>query len=183
MTDDAKLSFEDFKMLNYNIIMSFFNIEKNTEMSKLISPDIPIVKIPTEIDPIAPIVSDGLINDVVNIQLITGKKMTEDEKKRFNIYIFNGPEDTNLFKVTDNKSPFEKIYEKINTQNMENDEKQYVRNIISNLLILNDIEVLTEHIGNTGVNGETIAHNLDDIRENIEKNKNIDYFEIFCESI
>jgi len=183
MTDDAKLSFEDFKMLNYNIIMSFFNIEKNTEMSKLISPDITIVKIPTEIDAIAPIVSDGLINDVVNIQLITGKKMTEDEKKRFNIYIFNGPEDTNLFKVTDNKSPFEKIYEKINTQNMENDEKQYVRNIISNLLILNDIEVLTEHIGNTGVNGETIAHNLDDIRENIEKNKNIDYFEIFCESI
>jgi len=182
MTDDAKLSFEDFKMLNYNIIMSFFNIEKYTEMSKIISPNIPIVKIPTTIDPLAPIVSDGLINDVVNIQLITGKKMTEDEKKRFNIYIFNGPEDTNLFKVTD-KSPFEKIYEKINTQNMNNVQKQYVRDIISKLLILNDIEILDQHIANTRGDGEPVVINLDDIKEEIETIKNINYFEIFCESI
>jgi hypothetical protein len=183
ITNDVKLSFEDFKMLNYNIIMSFFNIEKYTEMSKVITPNIPIVKIPSEIDSTTPIVSDGLINDVVNIQFITGNKMTEDEKKRFNIYIFNGPEDTNLFKVTDNKSPFEKIYEKINTQNMTDVQKQYVRDIISNLLILNDIEVLDQHIVNTIGDGEPIVINLDGIRQGIEAIKNINYFEMFCELI
>jgi len=66
---------------------------------------------------------------------------------------------------------------------MNNVQKQYVRDIISKLLILNDIEILDQHIANTRGDGEPVVINLDDIKEEIETIKNINYFEIFCESI
>lgn len=188
ITKDVLLSFEDFKVLNFKVLNSIFNIEKYIQMSKIEDPSIPIIKVPNTISILNsyPIIIDGgLINDFIMVQNLSGNKMTEEEKNRFNIYIFGGESDPNLFNTTNGQSPFVKIFNKINTANMPHDKKQYIRDIISHLLISNDIEVTDQHITDTRGDNEPIVIELDKITTGVEESKLIRSLlsEMICESI
>jgi hypothetical protein len=190
ITKDVLLSFEDFKTLNFNAINSIFDVEKSIQISKIDDPSIPIIKVPNTISILNsyPIIIDGgLINDLIMVQNLSGNKMTEEEKNRFNIYIFGGEADPNLFNTTNDDllSPFVKIFNKIDTADMPHDKKQYIRNIISHLLMFNDVEVTDQDIVDTRGDTEPIVIELDKIRDNIEALKDMknQLSEMICELI
>lgn len=188
ITKDVLLSIQDFKVLNFNAINSIVNIEKYNQMSKIEDPSIPIIKVPNTINNLNsyPIIKDGgLINDLIMVQNLSGNKMTEDEKNRFNIYIFGGEADPNLFKTTNGQSPFVKIFNKINTTDMPHDKKQYIRDIISHLLISNDVAVTDQDIVDTRGENEPIVIELDKITTGVETSKLIrsKLSEMICELI
>ena len=188
ITKDVLLSFQDFKVINFNVIKSIFNVEKYIQISKIDDPSIPIIKVPNTISILNsyPIIIDGgLINDLIMVQHLSGNKMTEEEKNKFNIYIFGGEADPNLFKTTNGQTPFVKIFNKINTANMPHDKKQYIRDIISHLLMFNDVEVTDQDIVDTRGDPEPIVIELDKITTGVEKSKLIrsQLSEMICELI
>lgn len=133
ISKDLLLTFDQFKTINFNMSISLFNPEKFIEITKITDNT---SNLPGE-----------LFNLLLIQQLISGTKLSDQEKARINIYIFGEQEpDYKLFKNDINGNILNKLFIKLNGTNEDYDQKINVLINASILLTINNMLVEDEII-------------------------------------
>ena len=131
ISEEVILTFDQFKTINYNAATALFNSEKFVEtMNIMYNNTLPIMNLeePNEEEPNEEASPPGLFDLLIAQQIITGNKLSGEEKARMNIYIFgNKDPDYELFK---NGDILNKLFTKLNGGNL--DIKKKTKNILWN---------------------------------------------------
>lgn len=164
ISNDVLLTFDQFKNINYGVITALFNAEKFVKINNIIENNtLPIMNLEEPNEEASP---PGLFDLLIAQQLISGKKLSDEEKARINIYIFSNQQpDYELFKNDDVLNnlftKLTQIYGDITTA-----QKTKILVNISTFLSINDmfnenkLDTIIENIAN-----EMVIDQPDDVKD------------------
>lgn len=178
ITGDILLSFDQFKSINFNVSATLFNPEKFVKITKIMNNYDSSVDLPVE-----------LFDLLIFQQMVSGTKLSDEEKARINIYIFGEQEpDYNLFKNDINGNILNKLFIKLNGTNENSDKKMKILInaaillSINNMLIEDKIIPIIQSISGS-IPNETISEIKDQIMNSISLFKDIFTMPPTCELI
>jgi hypothetical protein len=178
ITGDLLLTFDQFKTINFNVSAALFDPEKFVKITKIMNNYDSSVDLPVE-----------LFDLLIFQQIISGTKLSDEEKSRINIYIFGEQEpDYNLFKNDINGNILNKLFIKLNGTNEDYDKKMKILInaaillSINNMLVEDKIIPIIQSIEGS-IPDETISEIKDQIMNSISLFKGFLTMPPICELI